>query len=48
MEPARPRAGRYAALISAHGLRAGRLQTYVEAIGEKYRFYSYGDCRLIV
>ncbi|MBO9627960.1 MAG: S-adenosylmethionine:tRNA ribosyltransferase-isomerase [Shinella sp.] len=33
---------------NAHGGRDFVLRAYAEAIRERYRFYSYGDCMLIV
>jgi S-adenosylmethionine:tRNA ribosyltransferase-isomerase len=35
-------------LVSAMGGREFLLAAYAEAIRERYRFYSYGDCMLIV
>jgi S-adenosylmethionine:tRNA ribosyltransferase-isomerase len=35
-------------LVSAFAGREFLLRAYREAIGEKYRFYSYGDCMLII
>ena len=35
-------------LVSAFAGREQVLHAYVEAVREKYRFYSYGDCMLIV
>jgi S-adenosylmethionine:tRNA ribosyltransferase-isomerase len=35
-------------LVSAFAGREFVLKAYAEAIGEKYRFYSYGDCMLII
>jgi S-adenosylmethionine:tRNA ribosyltransferase-isomerase len=35
-------------LVSAFAGRAFLLEAYAEAIRERYRFYSYGDCMLIV
>jgi S-adenosylmethionine:tRNA ribosyltransferase-isomerase len=35
-------------LVSAMAGRELVLEAYAEAIREKYRFYSYGDCMLIV
>ena len=35
-------------LVSAFAGREFLLHTYQEAIGERYRFYSYGDCMLIL
>jgi S-adenosylmethionine:tRNA ribosyltransferase-isomerase len=35
-------------LVSAFGGREFLLEAYAEAIRERYRFYSYGDCMLIV
>ena len=35
-------------LVSAFAGREFVLRAYAEAIGERYRFYSYGDCMLIV
>jgi len=35
-------------LVSAFAGREFALEAYAEAIREKYRFYSYGDCMLIV
>jgi S-adenosylmethionine:tRNA ribosyltransferase-isomerase len=35
-------------LVSALAGRELILQAYAEAIRERYRFYSYGDCMLIV
>ena len=35
-------------LVSAFAGREFLLRAYREAIGERYRFYSYGDCMLIL
>lgn len=35
-------------LVSAFGGREFLLRAYAEAIRERYRFYSYGDCMLVV
>ena len=35
-------------LVSAFAGRELIFRAYAEAIREKYRFYSYGDCMLIV
>jgi S-adenosylmethionine:tRNA ribosyltransferase-isomerase len=35
-------------LVSAFAGREFLLHAYQEAIGERYRFYSYGDCMLIL
>lgn len=35
-------------LVSAFAGRELVLEAYAEAVREKYRFYSYGDCMLIV
>jgi S-adenosylmethionine:tRNA ribosyltransferase-isomerase len=35
-------------LVSAFGGREFLLDAYAEAIRERYRFYSYGDCMLIL
>jgi S-adenosylmethionine:tRNA ribosyltransferase-isomerase len=35
-------------LVSALAGRELMLEAYAEAIKEKYRFYSYGDCMLII
>jgi S-adenosylmethionine:tRNA ribosyltransferase-isomerase len=35
-------------LVSAFAGREFLLAAYSEAIGRRYRFYSYGDCMLIV
>ena len=35
-------------LISAFAGRDLIMKAYAEAISEKYRFFSYGDCMLIV
>jgi S-adenosylmethionine:tRNA ribosyltransferase-isomerase len=35
-------------LVSAFAGRDFLLRAYQEAIRERYRFYSYGDCTLIV
>jgi len=35
-------------LVSAFAGRKFLLQAYGEAIRERYRFYSYGDCMLII
>jgi S-adenosylmethionine:tRNA ribosyltransferase-isomerase len=35
-------------LVSALAGREFVLRAYAEAIAERYRFYSYGDCMLIV
>jgi S-adenosylmethionine:tRNA ribosyltransferase-isomerase len=35
-------------LVSALAGRETTLHAYREAIRERYRFYSYGDCMLIV
>jgi len=35
-------------LVSAFAGREFRLRAYEEALRERYRFYSYGDCMLIV
>jgi S-adenosylmethionine:tRNA ribosyltransferase-isomerase len=35
-------------LVSAFGGREFVLRAYAEAIEERYRFYSYGDCMLIL
>ena len=35
-------------LVSAFGAREFLLRAYQEAIRERYRFYSYGDCMLIL
>jgi S-adenosylmethionine:tRNA ribosyltransferase-isomerase len=35
-------------LISAFASRELILEAYAKAVEEKYRFYSYGDCMLIV
>jgi len=35
-------------LVSAFAGREFVLRAYAEAIRERYRFYSYGDCMLIV
>jgi S-adenosylmethionine:tRNA ribosyltransferase-isomerase len=35
-------------LVSAFAGRELILQAYEEAVKEKYRFYSYGDCMLII
>jgi S-adenosylmethionine:tRNA ribosyltransferase-isomerase len=35
-------------LVSAFAGRDSILQAYEEAVKEKYRFYSYGDCMLIL
>jgi len=35
-------------LVSAFAGREFLLRAYQEAIGERYRFYSYGDCMLIL
>jgi S-adenosylmethionine:tRNA ribosyltransferase-isomerase len=35
-------------LVSALAGRELILEAYAEAIREKYRFYSYGDCMLIL
>jgi S-adenosylmethionine:tRNA ribosyltransferase-isomerase len=35
-------------LVSAFAGREFLLEAYAEAIQERYRFYSYGDCMLIV
>ena len=35
-------------LVSAFVGREFLLRAYAEAIGERYRFYSYGDCMLIL
>jgi S-adenosylmethionine:tRNA ribosyltransferase-isomerase len=34
-------------LVSAFGGREFILRAYEEAVGERYRFFSYGDCMLI-
>jgi S-adenosylmethionine:tRNA ribosyltransferase-isomerase len=35
-------------LVSAFAGREFILEAYAEAIRERYRFYSYGDCMLIL
>ncbi|MDC1206363.1 S-adenosylmethionine:tRNA ribosyltransferase-isomerase [Akkermansiaceae bacterium] len=35
-------------LVSAFASRDLILEAYREAVAEKYRFYSYGDCMLIL
>ncbi|HQO92927.1 MAG TPA: S-adenosylmethionine:tRNA ribosyltransferase-isomerase, partial [bacterium] len=35
-------------MISAFADREFILKAYEEAVKEKYRFYSYGDCMLII
>ena len=35
-------------LVSAFGGRDLILRAYQHAIGQRYRFYSYGDCMLIL
>jgi S-adenosylmethionine:tRNA ribosyltransferase-isomerase len=35
-------------LVSAFGGRELILRAYSEAVRERYRFYSYGDCMLIL
>jgi S-adenosylmethionine:tRNA ribosyltransferase-isomerase len=35
-------------LVSAFADREFLLRAYREAINERYRFYSYGDCMLIL
>ena len=35
-------------LVSAFGGRRFMLETYRHAVQERYRFYSYGDCMLIL
>jgi S-adenosylmethionine:tRNA ribosyltransferase-isomerase len=35
-------------LVSAFAGRELVLKAYAEAVREKYRFYSYGDCMLIL
>ncbi|MFA5187361.1 MAG: S-adenosylmethionine:tRNA ribosyltransferase-isomerase, partial [Patescibacteria group bacterium] len=35
-------------MVSALAGRESILRAYKEAIRERYRFYSYGDCMLIV
>jgi S-adenosylmethionine:tRNA ribosyltransferase-isomerase len=35
-------------LVSAFAGREFLLRAYEEAISERYRFYSYGDCMLIL
>ena len=35
-------------LVSAFAGRELTLEAYRQAIAEKYRFYSYGDCMLIL
>jgi S-adenosylmethionine:tRNA ribosyltransferase-isomerase len=35
-------------LVSAFAGREFTLRAYEEAVNEKYRFYSYGDCMLIL
>jgi S-adenosylmethionine:tRNA ribosyltransferase-isomerase len=35
-------------LVSAFAGRDFILEAYAEAIRQRYRFYSYGDCMLIV
>ena len=35
-------------LVSALAGRELILRAYAEAVKEKYRFYSYGDCMLII
>ena len=35
-------------LVSAFGGREFLLRAYEEAVRERYRFYSYGDCMLIL
>jgi len=35
-------------MVSAFGGRESVLRAYAEAIERRYRFYSYGDCTLLV
>lgn len=35
-------------LVSAFAGREAVLDAYAEAVKERYRFFSYGDCMLIV
>jgi S-adenosylmethionine:tRNA ribosyltransferase-isomerase len=35
-------------LVSAFATREAVLNAYQEAILERYRFYSYGDCMLVI
>jgi len=35
-------------LVSAFASRELILEAYHQAVAEKYRFYSYGDCMLIL
>jgi S-adenosylmethionine:tRNA ribosyltransferase-isomerase len=35
-------------LVSAFAGRDRTLEAYRQAVAQKYRFYSYGDCMLVV
>ena len=40
--------GRVLQLVEQSRSKAARLGAYEEAVREKYRFFSYGDCMLIL